>query len=35
MDFPLYFRKVAKDLGCENVADLGDFAVWQYIIANQ
>ena len=32
---PLYFRDKAKILGCENVEELGDLAVWEYIIKHQ
>jgi len=31
----VYFRDHAADLGCTNVNELGDLAVWDYIIANQ
>jgi hypothetical protein len=31
----VYFRDRAKELGCKNVEELGDLAVWEYIIANQ
>lgn len=27
----IYFRTYAKEIGCENVAELGDLAVWNYI----
>lgn len=30
-----YFRTYAKELGCENVDELGDLAVWNYIRATQ
>lgn len=30
-----YFRNVARELGCPNVDELGDLAVWQYIMEHQ
>ena len=32
---PKYFRDQAKILGCKNVNELGDLAVWNYILAAQ
>lgn len=32
---PKYFRDAATLLGCENVEELGDLAVWNYILVAQ
>ena len=32
---PKYFRDQATLLGCENVKELGDLAVWNYILVAQ
>lgn len=32
---PKYFRDKAKLLGCTNVDDIGDLAVWNYILVAQ
>ena len=31
----IYFRDKAKSLGCLNVDDLGDLAVWDFVINKQ
>lgn len=31
----VYFRDLATELGCKNVKELGDLAVWKYIKANR
>ena len=31
----VYFRDLATELGCTNVKELGDLAVWKYINANK
>ena len=31
----VYFRDLATELGCKNVKELGDLAVWEYIKANR
>ena len=31
----VYFKDCAIELGCTNVEELGDLAVWEYIIAHQ
>jgi len=30
-----YFRDYAKSIGCKNVDDIGDLAVWNYILKYQ
>lgn len=32
---PKYFRDQAKILGCENVDNMGDLDVWNYILVKQ
>lgn len=32
---PTYFRDKAKILGCKNVDEIGDLAVWNYILKAQ
>jgi hypothetical protein len=32
---PKYFRDLAKILGCENVDNMGDLDVWNYILVKQ
>ena len=31
----IYFRDAARDQGCTNVSDLGDMAVWQWLLDNK
>ena len=31
----IYFRTQAKELGCKNVNELGDLAVWTFIMYHQ
>jgi hypothetical protein len=31
----ILFREHAKELGCKNVEELGDLAVWNYIMNHQ
>ena len=31
----VYFKDRAVELGCKNINELGDLAIWKYIIANQ
>ena len=32
---PMLFRDQAKILGCQNVDELGDLAIWNYILKAQ
>lgn len=31
----VFFRTYAKEIGCKNVNELGDLAVWNYILVYQ